>query len=151
MNDELPTLSGDRRQRDVEQLKLLGAFHFVGAGLAVLGMLMLYGHYATFSNMINNPKMWMGNQGGPPPAEMFAGLKWFYAVFAAGLVGTGVLNLLSGIYLRARRHRAFSFVVAGINCFYMPIGTALGIFTFIVLVRDSVRRLYQPERQSLGD
>jgi hypothetical protein len=29
---------------------------------------------------------------------------------------------------------------------HIPIGTALGIFTFIVLGRESVRKLYEAER-----
>ena len=33
-------------------------------------------------------------------------------------------------------------VIAAINCLHIPIGTMLGIFTFIVLGRDSVRKLY---------
>lgn len=151
MNDDLGAVSGAQRGRDVEQLKLLAAFHFVGVGLAALGMLMLYAHYAMFNNMIHNPKMWANQAGAPPPAELFVGMKWFYGVCAAGLLGTGALNLLAGFFLRARTHRIFTFVVAAINCFYMPLGTALGIFTFIVLLRDSVRRLYEPARPSLGD
>jgi hypothetical protein len=150
MNDDLGAVSGPQRARDVEQLKLLAAFHFVGVGLAALGMLMLYGHYVMFNNLMSNPKMW-ANQAAPPPTELFVGMKWFYGVCAAGLLGTGALNLLAGLFLRARTHRIFTFLVAGINCFYMPLGTALGIFTFIVLLRDSVRKLYEPARPSLGD
>jgi hypothetical protein len=59
-------------------------------------------------------------------------------------------NLLSGLFLRARRHRTFSMVVAAINCLHIPIGTALGVFTFIVLGRESVRKLYRPSRLASG-
>jgi hypothetical protein len=32
--------------------------------------------------------------------------------------------------------------MAGIACVFMPFGTVLGVFTIIVLMRDSVRRLF---------
>ena len=32
--------------------------------------------------------------------------------------------------------------MAGVNCLSMPIGTTLGIFTFVVLLRPSVTALY---------
>jgi hypothetical protein len=57
-------------------------------------------------------------------------------------VTSGVLNVISGLCLRARKGRTFSLVVAGINCLYIPLGTLLGVFTIIVLLRDSVRELY---------
>jgi len=69
--------------------------------------------------------------------------KWFYLVFAAWFVASGVLNLLSAFFIRARRYRTFSFIVSGINCLHTPLGTALGVFTIIVLIRDSVRELYE--------
>jgi hypothetical protein len=36
----------------------------------------------------------------------------------------------------------FSLVVTGITCLSFPFGTALGVFTIIVLTRGSVRQLY---------
>jgi hypothetical protein len=141
--DDLPTLRTNQRKTDVEHLKLLSAFHFVGVGLAVIGLLMVYGHYTLFNSMMSNSKLWQQQGAPPPPIEMFASMKWMYVVFALGVAGTGALNLLSALFIRARRHRIFSLVVAGFNCFYMPLGTALGIFTIVVLVRSSVGDLYQ--------
>jgi hypothetical protein len=36
----------------------------------------------------------------------------------------------------------FSIVVAGVNCLQIPFGTALGVFTMMVLLRDTVRQSY---------
>jgi hypothetical protein len=133
----------NQRKSDLENLTLLWAFHLVGAGLAVVGLIMLYGHFTFFNDMMSNPKLWQQQGGPPPPHEMFAAVKWIYFAFALGIGGTGALNLVSAFFIRAKKHRLFSLVVAGINCFYMPLGTALGIFTIVVLVRDSVRDLYE--------
>lgn len=140
---ELPPLLRDQRKVDAEQLNLLAIFHFVGAGLALVGLLFLGFHCLMFMTIFNNPKLFEGKNGPPPPAEFFAILKFFYAIGAVFFVGSGVLNLLSGLYLRARKHRMFSLVVAGLNFIHIPLGAVLAVFTIIVLMRDSVRELYE--------
>ena len=145
---EAPPLLRDPRKTDADQLTLLAVFHFVGAGLAVFGMLFLFVHFSMMSAMFNNPQMWNNSQmlkngpQGPPPAVFFAGFKWFYLFFGAWYVVSLVLNVISGICLLGRKGRMFSMVVAGFNCLHIPLGTVLGVFTIIVLMRDSVREAY---------
>lgn len=55
----------------------------------------------------------------------------------------GILTIISGKKIKQQKNRIFSLVVAGINCLSMPFGTALGICTFIVLLRESVVKLYE--------
>ncbi len=64
---------------------------------------------------------------------------------AAWFVGSGAVNVVSGWCLWKRKSRTFSLVVAAFNCVHMPIGTVLGVFTIVVLVRDSVRELYEAQ------
>jgi len=133
--DELLSPTLDRRRLDLEHLKVLSVFHFVAVGLAGIGLLMLYGHYALLKGVL-------AQSPNPPPPGMFAPFMWMYGIMGTIIGGTGVLNLCAGFWLRARKHRLFTLGVAIVNCFYMPLGTALGVFTIIVLVRDSVRDLY---------
>ena len=93
---ELPPLPRDQRKIDADHLNLLSIFHFLGAGLALLGILFLLAHYAMFHAFFANPKMWENQKQSPPPAEVFAMIKWFYLVFAVWFVGSGVLNVVSG-------------------------------------------------------
>jgi hypothetical protein len=124
-------------------LEYLAIFHFVGVGLSGLGILLLLGHYAAFHTLFANPQTWAGmNKPSPPPPELFSMLKWLYIVFGVWFVVSGIANLLSGLCLRARKHRMFSFLVAAMNCIHFPLGTVLGVFTFVVLARDSVREVY---------
>lgn len=136
------------RNVDAEHLRILSIFHFVGAGLAVVGLLFLLAHFAIFQSVLANPKVWENQKQNPPPAEIFAILKWFYLIFAVWFVCSGVLNLLSGLFIRSRRHRTFSLVVSGINCLHVPLGTVLGVFTIVVLIRDSVRELYDSDARA---
>ena len=140
----LPPLPRDRRKIDADHLNLLAIFHFVGAGLAVLGILFLLGHYAMMHAIFTNPKFFE-NQKQPmpvPPEQIFATMKWFYLAGAVWFVASAILNVISGVCLRTRKGRTFSMVVAGVNCLHIPLGTVLGVFTLIVLLRDSVRELF---------
>jgi hypothetical protein len=96
-----------------------------------------------FQAFFSNPEIWAQSQQQPPPAEIITMFRWFTAIFVVWFLVSALGNLFSGLFLLRRRHRMFSMVVAAINCLHIPIGTALGIFTFIVLGRDSVRKVYE--------
>jgi hypothetical protein len=141
-------LPRDQRNIDTDHLNLLSVFHFVGAGFACLGILFLMVHFAFMHFVFTNPALWQNQKGPPPPPgffQMFNIFIFFYLFAGLLLVASAILNVLSGIFLRIRKYRTFSFVVAGINCLHIPLGTVLGIFTIVVLCRESVRELYEAE------
>lgn len=145
MNEPLPTIHRDPWMIDTDHLNLLSIFHFIGAGLALLGLLFVSVHFAVMRMVFTHPQFFQSaGQPAPsmPPAEIIGLFKWFYLLAAFWMIASGVLNLLSGLYLRSGKHRSFSIVVAGLNCVHMPLGTILGVFTIIVLMRDSVRARY---------
>ena len=141
----LPPLVRDQRKVDRGHVKLLAIFHFIGAGLGLAGLLFLCIHYAFFNAFLSRPEIFESKGQTPPPRqviEMFGLFKWFYLVMGAWFVLSAVLNLVSAIGLFRLKWRTFSLVTAGINCLHMPMGTALGVFTIIVLLRESVVELY---------
>lgn len=81
------------------------------------------------------------------PKEIMPFFMIFYVAIGVFLVALCVCNALSGHYIRKRKNRIFSFIIAGINCMQFPLGTALGVFTFIVLTRESVKMAYSANAQ----
>ena len=67
---------------------------------------------------------------------VFAGL-----VILAGWT-LAALIAYAGRSLQTRKRYTFCLVMAGVECIFMPVGTVLGVFTMIVLVRDSVKELF---------
>lgn len=128
---------------DTEHLRLLAMFHFVAAALSLVGVLLSLLYFVMFQAIFANPAVWAQSQQAPPPAELMTFFRTFLALFVGWFLVSCIGNLLSGLFMRARRHRTFSMVIAAINCLHIPIGTMLGIFTFIVLGRESVRTLYR--------
>jgi hypothetical protein len=137
---------------DEEHLKLLSLGYMISA--CATSFFSLFGLFyvfmgvimsATFSRMPKPP----GGTGQEPPA--FIG--WFFAgiglAFLLVLISLALLKFRAGVCLRRRTSRTFCMVVAGITCLGIPYGTALGVFTFIVLGRESVTRLFNSPAASL--
>ena len=55
-----------------------------------------------------------------------------------------VLILIAGRSIALRKHYMFCFVMACVECIFMPFGTVLGVFTILVLNRQSVKELFAP-------
>ncbi len=142
--------SQNQQRKDREHLKLLAIFHFVFAGLALVGIGFLCVHYAVMHTVFANPEMWKSQQQAMPPKAFLDAFIWFY-LFMGVLLFTGlVLNVLSGLFLLQKRNRLFSLIIGGLNCLQIPFGTALGVFTILVLSRDTVRELYADSMKATG-
>ena len=126
--------------QDRDHLRLLSIMHYVFAGLGVLGLGFLVLHYFMMQTFMS-PEM-MKHEANPPPAAFLQIFVWFYAVFAALIVLGMTLNVMAARRLRACRGRMFCMVVAALNLLQMPLGTVLGVFTLVVISRDSVRRAF---------
>jgi hypothetical protein len=129
--------------KDAEHLRLLSIFHYVMAGITALVACIPFIHVAIGVMVIMNPEAMndSGNQAPPPAAFgwLFVGMGSFFIIVGWA---AAICTLVSARYLARRQRRMFSFVVAAILCLFMPFGTVLGIFTILVLSRDSVQRLY---------
>jgi hypothetical protein len=139
----LAPLMRDQRKIDEEHLRLLAVFHFVMGGFALLGLALLFAHWFMMQSVFADPAMWKNQPGSPSPEQFFATFKWFYVILGSGIVLAGIANVASGWLIRKRRARALSLVVAGLNCMGVPFATVLGVFAFVVLLRDSVAELYE--------
>jgi hypothetical protein len=142
-------MPGETRQSiiDEEHLKLLSLGCVVSAcisafysmfGLLYVFMGLMIG--TAVSRLPQNP----ANPAQAPPA--FVG--WILgsiglAFFLLGIAVTAA-RFRAAWCVRHRKSRVFCMVVAGIGCLEIPYGTVLGVFSFLVLGRDSVVPLFSP-------
>src|ERR1043165_2698599 len=115
--------------KDAEHLKILSILWWVVAGLQCLGfcggVIYIVLGIAFASGNIRDPDAHtMG--------IVFSCLGVFILVISATMA---FLSYLVGKSLRERRRLMLCYVMAGLMCISVPLGTALGIFTFIVLNR----------------
>jgi len=78
--------------------------------------------------------------------RVFQGVGWFFIVLGSMFVLLGwtcaIFMMVTAGKLRRRESRLFCCVMAGIACVSVPLGTVLGVFTLIVLMRPSVQALF---------
>jgi hypothetical protein len=130
--------------QDNEQLKMLTIFYYVMGGLtSFMGCFGLF--YVCFGAfMASNPGNWTsnGHPTAPPPPGFSAAIIIFGSIFVLFGFLVGGLTAYAGKCIKERRSFTFIQVIAGIMCLNMPLGTALGVFTFIVFSRPSVKALF---------
>lgn len=89
------------------------------------------------------------DDGRNPPPPFFG---WFFIIFALVFMTFGwtlsVCNFYAGRFLKQRRNYTFCFVMSCINCAFMPLGTILGVFGIIVLIRNSVKNLFSEKSKA---
>ena len=129
--------------QDRDHLRLLAIFHYVFAGLGICGLGFIALHY-TMLNSIMAMERAKGRPDAPPEAFMDI-FMWVYLVIGVMCIVGMALNALAARFLKARRNRTFCMVVAGLNVLQVPFGTLLGVFTLLVLARDSVRQAFESE------
>lgn len=128
--------------RDEEHQGLLSIFHYVAGGICALFACFPDIHLLIGLAMVFSPQSMSSNKGTPPPAF----LGWVFIGAAAivillGWVFAG-LTVYAGRCIASRRRRTFCIVIAALNCMFFPFGTALGVFTILVLKRPSVTPLF---------
>jgi hypothetical protein len=122
-------------------LSTLSILHYVYGGFACfVGAVVLFILLAM--GQLFQSDWFAANTGEPIPpfvGLLFNTIGW--VVFAL-LLTKGLANIISGNLLARARGRAFSQVVAAVDCLNIPFGITLGIFTFAELHKPEVKRLY---------
>lgn len=160
------TLTGTRSQQrvDEENLNTLTLCHYIQGGLTALFSSMFIIHIVMGTMMIHNPSAFTPPAQPVPPGQAsptsypmqpypFFPPGMGYMFVAMGTVAVlggwtlGGLTAYAGRCLKARKNYIFLLIIAALNCaFVMPLGTILGVFTFVVLMRPTVKALFS--RQS---
>ena len=123
---------------DAKHLDLLAVFHYIGGGLTALFACFPLIHVALGTMMMS------GKLNGTEPAARAVGLIFVIigSVFVLCGWGLAAAIAIAGRKLQTRKSRTYCLVVGALECMLMPLGTVLGVFTLIILMKDSVKALF---------
>jgi hypothetical protein len=133
--------------KDEEHLRLLVIFHRIMGIMTIIfsSFFILYLYF--IKSFFSDPKVFsqIPNAGtiNIPPQELFSFFLTIASVMTFLGCTLGILTLISAQFIKYRKNRRFIIVVACINCLSIPVGTALGVFTLIVMMRNSVIRIFE--------
>ena len=123
---------------DDRNIDVLAIFHYVVGGMTALFSCLFLLHVAMGIAMLCGA---FDGKDAPPKI-----LAWFFIVIPsifilAGWMLAGFI-IVAGRKLKRRVDRTFCLVIAGIECMLMPFGTVLGVFTIMVLMKDSAKLIF---------
>jgi ABC-type branched-subunit amino acid transport system permease subunit len=129
--------------QDNEHLRLLAIFHYIVAGLAALFSFFPLLYCAMGAVFIFAAHHASQKPGQEPPPEFIGWIFIFFgSVFFLLGLAMAVCILIAGRSLARRKRYWFAFVTSCLECVFMPFGTVLGIFSIIVLSRESVKAMF---------
>ncbi len=123
-------------------LDLLATFHYVVGGIGILFACIPLIHLLVGAGLLLG-LFPFDDQDNIPPA--FVGMLFAVVGGLFFLLGQALAwcIIYSGAQLKKREKYLFSFVVACIMCIFVPFGTVLGVFTIVVLSKESVKAMYE--------
>jgi hypothetical protein len=128
-----------------DDIRLLSIFHYALAALAGLVSLLPLLHIATGLAFVHGTfgLDLPAAQRTPPPPPL---LGWVLLVAGVALMATGltytVLLLVTARSLASHRRWTLCMVVSAVSCAFFPLGTALGVFTVVVLAKVETQQLF---------
>jgi hypothetical protein len=132
--------------RDRKHLNTLSTCYYVLSGI------LLFFSGLAMADVVFGILMLTGGIAVPSPEPAMSKFMGGTLIFS-GCVGMllcwadAVILFLAGSFLARAEHRTFCLVVAALTCLSFPLGTLLGVFTIMVLSRDSVKTLFQGGRE----
>ena len=151
--------------QDEDHLRLLTIFHYIVGGMIALFSCFALIHFVLGLSMVLSPQSFNSTITTAPAPSMppfpspvpfpappsrvgppaFMGYMF---MIIGGLVvvsgwTVGALTIYAGRCLKARRRYTVVFVMACVICLWMPIGTALGVCTILVLSRPTVKQMFE--------
>jgi hypothetical protein len=128
---------------DNEHLKILSICWYVMAGFTVFTSLFPFFYLAMGIAMLNGAFP-AGPGAAPLASTRMIGIMFITiaGLFILALWSLAALSIVTGLSLARRKRLILCYVTAGITCLQIPFGTVLGVFTFIVLARSTVRNQF---------
>jgi len=133
--------------QDEQHLKVLSICHYVLGGIAAFFSSLFLVHVAVGIAVVSGR---FDEWGPPAPRDMPPGFErligWLFLVVGSATVlfgwSLGTCLIVAGRKLARHRRRMLCLVIAAIECVMMPLGTILGVFTIMVLMRPTVIDLF---------
>ena len=152
----MPTIHSEKLNMtetdDTKHLDLLSTFHYVVGGLVGLMACFPIIHLIIGISIVTGSLVERANMQSVPPDFPSAMFGWLFIILSSLFILFGltmaVLIVIAGKKLKQRRAYTYCLVIAGIECLFMPFGTVLGIFTIVVLMRNSVKVLFTMQKDT---
>ncbi len=129
---------------DEKDLRILSIFYYIAGGFSAffaVGRLMMF-----FIGIIRHA---VGSESvlGPPFIRHTIASMIFHGLFFPALGGAvAACLIIAGWQIARRKHYVFCLVIGAISLLIWPFGIISGVFTIVILMRPSVRELFEANK-----
>ena len=131
--------------QDADHLRMLAIAHYVVGGLIVLFSLIFILHIVIGIAALTG-SLPMKSGGEPSSLEEQRLMGWVFTVLGCvvvfGGITLGAFVAYAGRCLSRRRRHLLCLIAAGLACLFTPVGTVLGVFSLITLLRPQVKAAF---------
>ncbi len=131
--------------KDEQNLNLLSIFHYIVGGLTAIFACIPIIHIVAGISMLTS--LFESEQ---PPLFFTRLFILLSVIFIMVGWAISIAIIVAARKLKRRTSRTFCLVVAGLECFFIPFGTVLGAFTFVILTKESVKELFANTQNRLN-
>ncbi len=147
------TVEEYQASQEADQLRILAILKTIYGALIFVGSIFVVAYFAfmgvMFSSFATTTRSGPGAATRPdaiPPA--FGSIFLVVGIIVMIILwALGGIAVYSGKCIRERRNWTLVMVSACLNCLHMPLGTALGVYTIIVINKPSVRAQFDRQLQ----
>ena len=126
--------SSEEKTRD--HLKLLGLFYILLGLMALPALAVVSLHGPILDYVLENT----------PDPELAESIQSLFNTFIAGIILLIVVHVVASIYIgicyRKQKHHTLCLIAAVLCCFSFPLGTILGVFSIVVLLKPEAKDLF---------
>jgi hypothetical protein len=127
------------RSKDEGDLNTLSILHYVWTALLGCSTLGIVAYFLLIAGVVADSGRGHGTGHEAAAAGIVLLIGVFIALFTVPVV---VLHFVAAAGLKKHTRYILIMVMAGFTCLSFPLGTALGVWTFMVLGRPSVKALF---------
>lgn len=126
--------------KDESDLNLLATLHYVWSGLLGCGTLGVLGYFLLIGGVMGAGA---ASSGGGGEAAVAVGVTLVMGLFVTAIfLALFIVHILAASGLKKRKRKVMIYIASALMCTSVPLGTLLGIFTFITLGRPGVKALF---------
>lgn len=131
--------------RDESHLDALKICYYLSAGLNGLGLCFMVLHFMLFHSVLGMEGIFESSDSKDAIVvqQIMGMMVWVYGVIGAWMITQIVLNFLTARAIAQRHKPLLVQITAGINCLSIPLGTVLGVFTYVILARPAVHAQFK--------
>ena len=134
----------EKYQKVSRNLNTLAVLQYVWAGLSFFSAIIIFIVYFILGTAFTSDVFPVSNADDQAVFQVIGGVFFIISIISVIiLIATAVMKIMCGVFIQKKKNRIFCIVIAALECFNIPFGTALGVFTIVELEKPEAKEMFE--------